>query len=74
MEVQLTLDQQRKLLLMAEAKGLPTEALVQEAVERLFRYDEWFLLEVDKGLAEADRGDFVEHNDVRQMIESKYPA
>ena len=74
MEVHFTPDQQQKLLRMAEAQGRPTEALVQEAVEQLFHCDEWFVREVDRGLAEADRGDFVEHADVRQMIDDQYPA
>ena len=45
---------------------------MQEAVERLLDYDEWLLREVGKGLAAADRGEFVEHDDVRRtMIESR---
>ena len=74
MEVQLLPDQQDKLSRMAAAQGRPAETLVQEAVERLLHYDEWFLREVDKGLAAADRGEFVKHDDVRKMIESRYPA
>jgi predicted transcriptional regulator len=35
-------------------------------VERLLDYDEWFLREVDKGWAAADRGEFVEHDDIRK--------
>jgi predicted transcriptional regulator len=37
-------------------------------------YDEWFSREVDKGLAAADRGEFVEHDDIGKMIDSRYPA
>ncbi|MSV31293.1 MAG: hypothetical protein EXQ57_02120 [Bryobacterales bacterium] len=74
MDVQFTSDQQAKLSRMAAAQGLPTEALVQEAVDRLLHYDEWFSREVDKGLAAADKGEFVEHGDVRRMIETRYPA
>ena len=74
MEVQFTPDQQAKLSRMAAAQGCATEALVQEAVERLLSFDEWFLGEVDKGLAAADRGEFVEHAEVRKRIESRYPA
>ena len=66
-------DQQDKLSRMA-AQGRAAEALVQEAVERLLNYDEWFSREVDKGLAAADRGEFVEHDDIRKMIDSRYPA
>jgi predicted transcriptional regulator len=45
-----------------------------EAVERLVNYDEWFLREVDKGLAAADRGELVDHADVRKMIDQRYPG
>jgi predicted transcriptional regulator len=74
MEVQFTPDQQAKLSRMAEAQGRAAESLVQEAVERLLRYDEWFSREVDKGMAAADRGEFVEHSDIHVMIERRYPA
>lgn len=74
MEVQFTPDQQAKLSRMAAAQGRAAEALVREAVDRLLSYEEWFLQEVDKGLAAADEGEFVEHDDVRRMIENRYPA
>ena len=74
MEVQLTPDQQAKLSRIASAQGRATEALVQEAVEQLLGYDEWFSREVDKGLAAADKGEFVEHDAVRRMIDNRYPA
>jgi predicted transcriptional regulator len=74
MEVQLTSDQQAKLTRMAAEQGRAAETLVQEAVERFLNYDEWFSREVDKGLAAADRGEFVEHDDIRKMIDSRYPA
>ena len=74
MEVQFTPDQQDKLSRMAEAQGRAAESLVQEAVERLLSYDEWFSREVEQGLDAADRGEFIEHADIRRMIESRYPA
>jgi predicted transcriptional regulator len=74
MEVQFTPDQQAKLSRMAEAQGRAAEALVQEAVERLLSYDEWFSGEAAKGLAAADRGEFVDHAEVRRMIDRRYPA
>ena len=74
MEVQFTPDQQAKLSRMAASQGRATEALVLEAVENLLSYDEWFSREVDKGLAEADRGEFVAHDDIVKMIETRYPA
>ncbi len=57
---------------MATRQGRAAETLVEEAVERLVDYDEWFLQEVDKGLAAADRGEFVEHEAVRELIDTRY--
>ena len=74
MEVPLTPDQQAKLSRMASAQGRAAETLVQEAVDHLLNYNDWFLREVDKGLAAADRGEFVEHDDIRKMIDRRYPA
>lgn len=74
MEVQLTPDQQTKLSRMAAAQGRAAESLVQEAVERLLSYEEWFSREVGKGLAAADRGEFVDHAEVLRMIKNRYPA
>ena len=72
MEVHLNPDLEAKLSRMAAAQGRATETLVQEAVERLLDYDEWFLQEVEKGLSAADRGEFLEHGDIRKMIDSRY--
>lgn len=74
MEVQLTPDQQARLSRMAAAQGCEERALVLEAVERLLNYEDWFSREVDKGIAAADAGEFVEHDDVRRLIERRYPA
>ena len=57
MEVRLNADLEAKLSRMAAEQGRPTETLVQEAVERLVDYDEWFLREVEIGKAAADRGE-----------------
>ena len=59
---------------MAAEQGRATESLVQEAVERMVDYDEWFLREVEKGLAAAERGEFVDHADVRKLIDSRFPG
>lgn len=74
MEVQFTLDQQARLSRMAEAQGRAPEILVREAVERLLSYDDWFSREVAEGLAAADKGEFVEHAEILQTIERRYPA
>jgi predicted transcriptional regulator len=74
MEVHLSNDLEAKLSHLAAQQGRDSSALVVEAVERMVDYDEWFLREVDKGLAAADRGEFVEHEDMRRLIDSRFPG
>ena len=74
MEIPLSPDLQAKVSRLAAQQGRASEALIVEAVERMVSYDEWFLREVDKGLAAADRGDLVDHQDVRKMIDKRYPG
>jgi predicted transcriptional regulator len=73
MEVRFDPALQEKLTRTAAEQGRDSEALVVEAVERMLNYDEWFLGEVEKGITAADRGEFVEHDDVRKLIEQRYP-
>ena len=74
MEVQFTPEQQARLRRMAAAQGFEAESLVRQAVDRLLQSEDWFLQEVDKGLAAADAGELVEHEDVRRLLESRYQA
>ncbi|HZW91635.1 MAG TPA: hypothetical protein VFF64_01570 [Candidatus Eremiobacteraceae bacterium] len=74
MDVPLNPELQAKLRRLAEQQGRASTALIVEAVERMVNYDEWFLREVDKGLAAADRGELVDHSDVRKMIDKRYPG
>ena len=55
MEVRLKPDLQAKLARFATEQGRDSESLVVEAVERMINCDEWFLQEVEKGIAAADR-------------------
>jgi predicted transcriptional regulator len=74
MDVPLDPDLQAKLRRLAEQQGRASTALIVEAVERMVNYDEWFLREVDKGLAATDRGELMDHSDVRKMIDERYPG
>jgi predicted transcriptional regulator len=74
MEIQLAPDLQAKLTRLASESGRDTQALIQEAIERFVDYDEWFLREVDKGLAAADQGQFLEHEDIGKLIDDRYPG
>jgi len=72
MEVNLNPDLQARLTRLAADPGSDAGTLVQEAVERLVDYDEWFLREVREGVAAADRGELIDHEDVGRLIESRY--
>jgi predicted transcriptional regulator len=74
MEVHFDSDLQTKLARLATQRGRDPQTLVQEAVERLVDHEDWFLQEVDKGLAAADRGEFIEHDAVRKLINGRYPG
>jgi predicted transcriptional regulator len=74
MEVDLNPDLQAKLNRLAADRGSDAGTLVQEAIERLVDYDEWFLREVEKGIAAADRGELLDHEEVGKLINSRYPG
>jgi len=74
MEVDLTPDLEAKLARLAAEQGRDTGALVREAVERLVNYDEWFVREVEKGLAAADRGELIDHEEIGKLIAQRYPG
>ena len=58
-----------KLNRLAAAQGRNTEALAQEAIERFVDYDEWFIRQVEKGLASADQGELLAHEEVGTRLE-----
>ena len=78
MEVHFPPELESKLSRIAAERGRSTESLVLEAVERLAgqiaSHDEWFLGEVEKGIAAADRRELIEHADVRTLVDSRYPV
>jgi len=74
MEVNLTPDLEAKLIRLAAERGSDTQALVREAVERFVDYDEWFLREVERGLAAADRRQFIDHEEISTRIHRRYPS
>jgi predicted transcriptional regulator len=68
MEVPLTPDTQAKLARIAAERGRDTQALAQEAIERFVEYDDWFTRQVQEGIDELDRGQFVSHEEVGARI------
>jgi len=70
MEVHLNPETQAKLTQLAADRGSNAELLAREAIERLVDHDEWFIREVEKGVAAADRGAFVSHEDMGKRLET----
>ena len=69
MEVKLSPELQAKLDSMAAQQGRDSASLVHEAVERLIGYDEWFIRQVEEGLAQIDRGEVLPHEEVAARME-----
>ena len=69
MEVNLNPDLQARLNHLAAQRGRDTEALAREAVERLVDCDEWFIREVEKGLAQIEQGKVLTHEEVGARVE-----
>jgi len=69
MEVKLSPELQAKLDSIAAQQGRDSASLVHEAVERLIGYDEWFMRQVEEGLAQIERGEVLEHDEVAARME-----
>ena len=69
MEVNLDPGLEARLSELAARQGRDTEALAREAIERLVDYDEWFIEEVEIGLAQVKQGKVLTHEDVGARLE-----
>ena len=58
-----------RLARIAQARGGDPELLAREAIERFVEYDDWFMGEVEKGLASIDRGDLLTREEVGRRLE-----
>jgi predicted transcriptional regulator len=68
--MELTPGLQANLERIASQQDRHTKSLVHEALERLIGYDEWFLRQVEIGLAQADRGELLEDEKVVARMEA----
>ena len=64
MEVTLSEELQAKLARVAQERGTDPQELPREAIERLVDYDDWFVREVEKGLAQIAAGQTLTHDEV----------
>jgi predicted transcriptional regulator len=74
MEVHLTPDQQSQLEQIAVRAGTDPERLASTVVARYLDEEVRFISAVQKGLAAAERGEFIEEEEMDARLESMFKA
>jgi len=69
MEVHFTPEQEARLTPIARNAGTGPESLVKEAALRLLEEDARFRAAVEEGIAQADRGEFVDQHEMDARFE-----
>ena len=69
MEVHFTPEQEAKLAQIARSTGTGAEELVKDAALRLLDTDAHFHAAVQEGIAQADRGEFIEEDEMDARFE-----
>lgn len=71
MELHLSQELEGKLTAAASRRGVSVEALAHETLERALDYDDWFLREVETGLAQVAAGQTLTHEAVGDRLDKK---
>jgi predicted transcriptional regulator len=69
MEVYFSSAVETRLQQVASANGKDAEQLVKDTVARMLENQARFVTGVQRGIEQADRGEFVEHKDVLDRID-----
>ena len=69
MEVHLPQYQQSQLSTLAAETGRGIDDIVEEAVARMLAYDEWFRAQVQIGIDQIARGEFIEEAEMDERVE-----
>jgi predicted transcriptional regulator len=72
MEVHFTPELQAKLAHLATQQGRDTDELVQDVLTRYLEEETRFLEAVEKGIAAAERGEFIEEEEMDARIEQMF--
>jgi len=72
MEVHFSPDVETRLQQVASANGKDAEQLVKDTVARMLENQARFVAGVQRGIEQADRGEFVEHQDVLKRIDGLF--
>ena len=71
MELRLSRELEGKLVAEASRRGMFVEMLARETLERALDYDDWFIREVEAGLAQVEGGQTMAHEDLKARLEKK---
>jgi len=69
MELHFTPEQEAQLARIAIKEGTDAERLVKDAALRLLQEDARFRSDVQEGIAQADRGEFIEEQEMNARLE-----
>lgn len=69
MEIHFTPEQEAQLTQIATQEGTDAERLVRDAAVRLLEEDARFRAAVREGVAQADRGEFIEEEEMNARFE-----
>jgi predicted transcriptional regulator len=69
MEVQFTPEQEAQILRIANYSGTPAEQLMKQAALRMVEEEAQFRAGVRRGIGQADRGELIEHDEVKARIQ-----
>lgn len=58
-----------KLDLLAQSLNSDRSALIDEAIRSYLDFNAWFVEQVELGIEEADRGDFIDSKEVKTTFE-----
>jgi predicted transcriptional regulator len=72
MQVQLTPEQEAQLAQMASQAGTNRERLAKDVLVRYLDDESRFLAAVEKGIAAAERGEFIEEEEMDARIERMF--
>ena len=72
MEVHFTPEQQRQLVQIATETGTVPERVVTNVVARYLDEKARFLAAVEKGIAAAERGEFIEEEEMDARVEAMF--
>lgn len=74
MQIDLTPEEEAQLAAIAEHEGTDTQAVVKALVARRIEDEARFLAAVEEGIASADRGELIPHEEVVALTKQWFAA